>query len=108
MQKMPHGFQSMPCPIEPRFSTTRISALQLHRRLQSKLTYQPVGFDFTAGAVLVFRTRTPLHYDFRKEIDRRNFRKKMLSFGIVEETNEFGDKKADVLQNCCNQQIEIQ
>ncbi len=65
-----------------------------HQRLQSKLTYQPVGFDLLPERFLFSELEHLYTTILGKEIDRRNFRKKMLSFGIVEETNEFGDKKS--------------
>ncbi|HRF42085.1 MAG TPA: NUDIX hydrolase, partial [Saprospiraceae bacterium] len=65
-----------------------------YRRLQGKLSYQPIGFDLL-----------PEHFPFsdlenlyctilNTEIDRRNFRKKMLSFGILEETEHSAIQKS--------------
>lgn len=65
-----------------------------YRRLQGKLSYQPIGFDLL-----------PEHFPFsdlenlyctilNTEIDRRNFRKKMLSFGILEETEHSAMQKS--------------
>jgi 8-oxo-dGTP diphosphatase len=64
------------------------------KRLQSKLTYQPVGFDLLPKEFLFSELETLYCTILEKEIDRRNFRKKILSFGIVEETEKFGNKKS--------------
>jgi 8-oxo-dGTP diphosphatase len=63
------------------------------QRLQSKLTYQPIGFDLLAKEFLFSELENLYCTILNKEIDRRNFRKKMLSFGIVEETKKFGNNK---------------
>jgi 8-oxo-dGTP diphosphatase len=63
------------------------------KRLQSKLTYQPVGFDLLPKEFLFSELENLYCIILEKEIDRRNFRKKILSFGIVEETEKFSDKK---------------
>lgn len=61
-------------------------------RLQSKLTYQPIGFDLLPKEFLFSELENLYCTILGKEIDRRNFRKKILSFGIVEETEKFGNK----------------
>ena len=61
-------------------------------RLQNKLTYQPIGFDLLPKEFLFSQLENLYCTILEKEIDRRNFRKKMLSFGIVEETEKFGNK----------------
>ncbi len=63
------------------------------KRLQSKLTYQPIGFDLLPKEFLFSELENLYCNILEKEIDRRNFRKKILSFGIVEETEKFSDKK---------------
>lgn len=62
------------------------------KRLQSKLTYQPIGFDLLPKEFLFSELENLYCSILEKEIDRRNFRKKILSFGIVEETEKFGNK----------------
>lgn len=59
-------------------------------RLKSKLTYQPIGFDLLPREFLFSELENLYCTILEKEIDRRNFRKKILSFGIVEETERFG------------------
>ncbi len=61
-------------------------------RLKSKLTYQPIGFDLLPKEFLFSELENLYCTILEKEIDRRNFRKKILSFGIVEETEKFGNK----------------
>ncbi|RZJ78849.1 MAG: NUDIX hydrolase [Flavobacterium sp.] len=63
------------------------------QRLQNKLTYQPIGFDLLPKEFLFSELENLYCTILNKEIDRRNFRKKILSFGIVEETEKFGNKK---------------
>jgi len=62
-------------------------------RLRAKLTYQPIGFDLLPKEFLFSDLENLYCIILEKEIDRRNFRKKILSFGIVEETDKFSEKK---------------
>ena len=59
-----------------------------HRRLKSKLSYQPIGFDLLNDEFPFSDLENLYMTILEKEIDRRNFRKKMLSFGIIQETNK--------------------
>jgi 8-oxo-dGTP diphosphatase len=63
------------------------------KRIQNKLRYQPIGFDLLPAAFLFSDLENLYCTILEKEIDRRNFRKKILSFGLVEETNQFSAKK---------------
>ncbi|WP_106792597.1 NUDIX domain-containing protein [Aquimarina sp. Aq78] len=58
------------------------------KRLQNKLTYEPVGFDLLADKFLFSDLEKLYMTILQKVIDRRNFRKKILSFGILEELDE--------------------
>ena len=61
-------------------------------RLKAKLTYQPIGFDLLEKE-FPFSDLEHLYTSIlEKNIDRRNFRKKILSFGILEETNKISQK----------------
>ncbi len=62
-------------------------------RLKAKLTYQPIGFDLLPAEFLFSDIENLYCTILQKEIDRRNFRKKILSFGILEETGRFSEKK---------------
>ncbi|BDD02635.1 NUDIX hydrolase [Aureibacter tunicatorum] len=58
------------------------------RRLQSKLHYQPVGFDLLDKEFPFSDLEALYQSILQKKIDRRNFRKKILSFGILHETDK--------------------
>lgn len=58
-------------------------------RLRSKLIYQPIGFDLLPTEFLFSDLENLYCTILEKEIDRRNFRKKILSFGIVLETDKY-------------------
>lgn len=61
------------------------------QRLNAKLTYQPIGFDLLPKEFLFSDLENLYTTILGKEIDRRNFRKKILSFGFVEETEKFSE-----------------
>lgn len=61
-------------------------------RLQSKLQYQPIGFDLLSKEFPFSDLEHLYSTILENDIDRRNFRKKMLSFGIVEETDKISQK----------------
>lgn len=63
-------------------------------RLKAKLTYQPIGFDLLPQEFLFSELENLYATILQKEIDRRNFRKKMLSFDILEETDTIVMQKA--------------
>lgn len=63
-------------------------------RLKSKLSYQPIGFDLLPKEFLFSELENLYCIILDKEIDRRNFRKKILSFGIIDETDQFSSLKA--------------
>jgi len=57
-------------------------------RLKGKLTYQPIGFDLLDHEFLFSNLENLYCSILERDIDRRNFRKKILSFGIVKETDK--------------------
>ena len=57
-------------------------------RLRNKLTYEPIGFDLLADKFLFSDLENLYKTILEKDIDRRNFRKKILSFNILEELDE--------------------
>lgn len=57
-------------------------------RLKGKLTYQPIGFDLLEKEFPFSDLEHLYTTILGKEIDRRNFRKKMLSFDILQETKK--------------------
>jgi 8-oxo-dGTP diphosphatase len=64
------------------------------QRLQNKLRYQPIGFDLLPKEFQFSDLENLYCTILEKEIDRRNFRKKLLSFDIIEETDNFSPKKS--------------
>jgi 8-oxo-dGTP diphosphatase len=63
-------------------------------RLKAKLTYEPIGFDLLPKEFLFSELENLYCSILEKEIDRRNFRKKILSFEIIEETDQFSPVKS--------------
>jgi 8-oxo-dGTP diphosphatase len=59
-----------------------------HTRLKNKLSYQPIGFDLLDAEFLFSDLENLYCSILSRDIDRRNFRKKILSFGIVKETDK--------------------
>jgi len=57
-------------------------------RLKNKLTYQPIGFDLLETEFLFSELENLYTTLLEKNIDRRNFRKKILGFGIIDETDK--------------------
>lgn len=58
------------------------------KRLKGKLLFQPIGFDLLS-AEFPFSDLEHLYATILgQDIDRRNFRKKIMSFGFVEDTNK--------------------
>ncbi|MFP9115772.1 NUDIX hydrolase [Flavobacterium sp. RHBU_3] len=62
-------------------------------RLRAKLTYQPVGFDLLPELFLFSDLENLYCTISQQEIDRRNFRKKIMSFGFIEQTDLVSEKK---------------
>ncbi|WP_459212292.1 NUDIX hydrolase [Aquimarina rhabdastrellae] len=58
------------------------------KRLKNKLTYEPIGFDLLADKFLFSDLEKLYTTILEKSIDRRNFRKKILSFNILKELEE--------------------
>jgi len=64
-----------------------------HKRLKDKLSYQPIGFDLLDKEFLFSDLENLYCAILEKEIDRRNFRKKIISLDVLDETNKFSSKK---------------
>ncbi|MHC0446670.1 NUDIX hydrolase [Flavobacterium sp. 3-218] len=62
-------------------------------RLKAKLSYEAIGFDLLPKEFLFSELENLYCTILEKEIERRNFRKKILSFGIVEETENYSPIK---------------
>lgn len=63
-------------------------------RLKAKLTYEPVGFDLLPQEFLFSDLENLYCTILEKEIDRRNFRKKILSYGFLDQTDHFSPIKS--------------
>jgi len=61
-------------------------------RLQGKLQYQPIGFDLLNKEFPFSELEQLYSTILENDIDRRNFRKKILSFGIIEETEKISQQ----------------
>ncbi|RRB07431.1 NUDIX hydrolase [Larkinella rosea] len=61
-------------------------------RLRNKLTYEPVGFGLLTERFLFSDFEKLYSTILNKPIDRRNFRKKVMSFGIL---TELAEKRSD-------------
>lgn len=57
-------------------------------RLQNKIKYAPIGFELLDKSFPFSDLENLYQTILNRKIDRRNFRKKILSFGFVVETNE--------------------
>jgi len=58
-------------------------------RLKAKINYQPIGFELLHSKFPFSDLENLYQTILNKKLDRRNFRKKLLSFGILQETKEF-------------------
>ncbi len=63
------------------------------KRLRTKVQYEPIGFELL-GKKFPFSDLEELYNSLLESpIDRRNFKKKVMSYGIIEELNEFAEQK---------------
>lgn len=58
------------------------------KRLRGKIRYQPIGFRLLPSKFTLSQLQTVYEVILRRALDKRNFRKKILSMGILEELNE--------------------
>ncbi|WP_295719916.1 NUDIX domain-containing protein [Mucilaginibacter sp.] len=59
-----------------------------HKRLKSKILYQPVGFELLEEKFPFSELEKLYMAVLDRDIDRRNFKKKVIKFGFLEETAE--------------------
>jgi 8-oxo-dGTP diphosphatase len=57
-------------------------------RLRGKVRYQPVGFELLPGKFTLRMLQRLYEKVLEKELDKRNFRKKVLGMGLLEELDE--------------------
>ncbi len=81
--------QWFPLSAIPKLAFDHMEIVQVAKqRLQSKIHYQPIGFDLLKSEFPFSDLEHLYKTILERDIDRRNFRKKILSFGIVEETDK--------------------
>lgn len=59
-----------------------------YKRLQSGIRYQPIGFELLPEKFTLSQLQQLYEVILEKPIDKRNFRKKILSFGLLAELDE--------------------
>ncbi|POY38400.1 NUDIX hydrolase [Solitalea longa] len=59
-----------------------------YKRLQNKIRYQPIGFELLPEKFTLSQLQQLYEVILEKPIDKRNFRKKILSFGLLIELDE--------------------
>lgn len=59
-----------------------------HDRLRGKITYQPIGFELLPERFPLRNLQGVYEKILDQELDKRNFRKKILGMGILEELDE--------------------
>jgi 8-oxo-dGTP diphosphatase len=58
------------------------------RRLQGKVRYQPIGFELLPAKFSLTKLQRMYEIILERELDKRNFRKKVLSLDILEDLDE--------------------
>ena len=69
------------------FDHDEILAVAL-KRLRGKLSYQPIGFELLPKKFALSRLQHLYEVVLERELDKRNFRKKVLATGLLVETDE--------------------
>lgn len=69
------------------FDHTRILETA-HKRLQGKVRYQPIGFELLPQKFTLSQLQHLYETVLERELDKRNFRKKILSMGLLIDTRE--------------------
>lgn len=69
------------------FDHERIVHLALER-LKGKVVYQPIGFELLPPKFTLSQIQRMYEIILEKELDKRNFRKKVLAMGFLEELDE--------------------
>lgn len=60
-----------------------------HARLRGKVRYQPIGFELLPAKFTLRQLQQLYECVLDRELDKRNFRKKILSMNLLEELDEF-------------------
>lgn len=64
------------------------------QRLQGKVRYQPIGFELLPKKFSLFQLQKLYEIVLERELDKRNFRKKILAMGLLEALDEWQDDVA--------------
>ncbi|MEM7785502.1 MAG: NUDIX domain-containing protein [Planctomycetota bacterium] len=73
----------------PKLAFDHDSIIQMaHDRLQAKVRYQPLGFELLPQKFTLRQLQQLYEVILDRELDKRNFRKKILGMEILEETDE--------------------
>ena len=59
-----------------------------HQRLRAKIRYAPIGFELLPDTFTLRQLQHLYEVILEKPLDKRNFRRKVLSMGVLEETGE--------------------
>ncbi|TGK42265.1 NUDIX hydrolase [Leptospira andrefontaineae] len=63
-------------------------------RLKGKLRYQPIGFELLPSKFTLTQLQRLYEIILEKDLDKRNFRKRILQFDILDPTKEFEENVA--------------
>lgn len=63
------------------------------KRLRGKIAYEPIGFELLDDKFPFSDLEKLYNALLDREIDRRNFKKKIMNYGFIEELNEIAPKK---------------
>jgi 8-oxo-dGTP diphosphatase len=78
-----------PLDVVPDLAFDHAQILEVARdRLKGKVRYQPIGFELLPEKFKLSQLQELYEQILGRELDKRNFRKKFLSFGIIEELEE--------------------
>jgi 8-oxo-dGTP diphosphatase len=64
------------------------------RRLRGKVRYQPIGFELLPPKFTLYQLQTMYETILERQLDKRNFRKKVLQLGLLDETEELEEDVA--------------
>jgi len=70
------------------YSDDHVARLKAIKRLQGKVRYQPIGFELLPPKFSLTQLQRMYEIILERELDKRNFRKKVLSLGILQDLDE--------------------
>lgn len=59
-----------------------------HQRLQSKVRYAPIGFEMLPAHFTLWQLQRLYEIVLQRPLDKRNFRRKLMSMGVLEDTGK--------------------